>query len=84
MRLRRLTAAVAGIAIVAVLPAPAAAGRDTNSDRLSWTARSLGRQALPPNDGWAAAGAGTTGAAGTASRAACTRGWIAWNRDSTR
>ncbi|WP_348650019.1 pectate lyase [Solwaraspora sp. WMMA2080] len=61
MRLRRLTAAVAGIAIVAVLPAPAAAGRDTGSDRLSWTARSLGRQALPPNDGWAAAGAGTTG-----------------------
>ncbi|MFI6760578.1 polysaccharide lyase family 1 protein [Micromonospora sp. NPDC050417] len=59
MRLIRLTAALVGISI-AMVPATAvtAGGSD---DRLSWGARLLGRQALPANDGWAAAGPGTTG-----------------------
>ncbi|MDG4768322.1 pectate lyase [Solwaraspora sp. WMMD406] len=43
-----------------------AAGKDNDSDRLSWGARSLGRQVLPPNDGWAAAGPGTTGGSAAA------------------
>lgn len=64
MRLRRLTAAVVGVMLVAVLPGAAvAAGKGKDFDRLSWAARSLGRQALPANDGWAAAGPGTTGGA---------------------
>jgi len=60
MRLRRSTAVLVGVSLVALLPGTAvAAGRDF--DRPSWGARSLGRQALPANDGWASAGPGTTG-----------------------
>ncbi|MFV2019576.1 polysaccharide lyase family 1 protein [Micromonospora sp. LOL_023] len=62
--MRKMTAVVVGVALVAVLPGAAlAGGNDKNSDRLSWVARSLGRQVLPTNDGWAAAGPGTTGGA---------------------
>ncbi|MEU7847837.1 pectate lyase [Micromonospora parva] len=55
-----------GATVFAVLlgaaPAAAAASPDVPSaDRLSWTARHLGRQALPARDGWAADGPGTTG-----------------------
>ncbi|MFK3985295.1 polysaccharide lyase family 1 protein [Micromonospora sp. NPDC050397] len=59
MRLIRLTAVLVGISL-AVGPGTAvtAGGSD---DRLSWGARLLGRQVLPANDGWAAAGPGTTG-----------------------
>ncbi|MEJ3743054.1 pectate lyase [Actinomycetes bacterium KLBMP 9797] len=56
MRLRRLAAVTAGLALVAVAAGPASAG-----DELSWGARKLGRQVLPANDGWAASGPGTTG-----------------------
>lgn len=64
MRLSRLTAAVVGVSLV-VLPVTGASAGEKNTgrdrDRLSWGARLLGRQALPANDGWAAAGPGTTG-----------------------
>ncbi|MGW5580834.1 pectate lyase family protein [Micromonospora chokoriensis] len=51
-----------GATVVALLlgAAPAAAAPRPD-DRLSWSARQLGRQALPARDGWAAEGAGTTG-----------------------
>jgi pectate lyase len=60
MRAKRTAAVVAGLALVvgAPSPAPALAG---DTDRPSWGARQLGRQALPADDGWAAAGSGTTG-----------------------
>ncbi|MFY1696337.1 MULTISPECIES: pectate lyase family protein [unclassified Solwaraspora] len=62
-----MTAVVVGVALVAVLPATAAvAGAGRDSDRLSWAARHLGRQVLPANDGWAAAGPGTTGGSSAA------------------
>nr|MDT0663265.1 pectate lyase [Micromonospora sp. DSM 115978] len=64
MRLGRLTAVLVGVSL-AVVPATAVtAGGD--KDRLSWGARLLGRQALPANDGWAAAGPGTTGGSAAA------------------
>ncbi|MGI5213037.1 pectate lyase family protein [Plantactinospora sp. CA-290183] len=63
MRGNRVTAAVVGICVAtasgALAPTAAVAGGD--GDRPSWTARLLGRQALPAGDGWAAAGPGTTG-----------------------
>ncbi|MEV4822016.1 polysaccharide lyase family 1 protein [Micromonospora sp. NPDC049274] len=48
--------------------APTAASRSdsVSADRLSWSARQLGRQALPERDGWAAEGAGTTGGSAAA------------------
>lgn len=60
MQLRRLAAVVIGLGLVAVSGAgpsgPAlAAGGDHGGTR------SLGRQVLPANDGWAASGPGTTG-----------------------
>jgi len=70
MRSTRLTAAVVGSLVavasgVLVAPGPVgASGRD--ADRLSWGARLLGRQVLPANDGWAAAGPGTTGGSAAA------------------
>ncbi|MEV1012379.1 polysaccharide lyase family 1 protein [Micromonospora sp. NPDC049801] len=61
-----------GVLVVALLlvAAPAAAHPDVPpTDRLSWSARHLGRQALPERDGWAAEGDGTTGgSAATAER----------------
>ncbi|MEV1285946.1 polysaccharide lyase family 1 protein [Micromonospora sp. NPDC049679] len=57
--MRRLTAALVGISLVAVPGTALATERD--GERLSWGARSLGRQALPADDGWGAAGPGTTG-----------------------
>ena len=64
MRLSRLTAVVVGV-LLAALPVTDASARERNGgrdhDRLSWGARLLGRQVLPANDGWAAAGPGTTG-----------------------
>ncbi|WP_326562234.1 pectate lyase family protein [Micromonospora sp. NBC_01796] len=59
MRLIRLTAVLVGISL-AVVPGTAVTAGGSH-DRLSWGARLLGRQALPVNDGWAAAGPGTTG-----------------------
>ncbi|SCF13589.1 pectate lyase family protein [Micromonospora chokoriensis] len=48
-------------------PAAAAARPDSPAtDRLSWAARQLGRQALPARDGWAADGPGTTGGSAAA------------------
>ncbi|TBL26561.1 pectate lyase, partial [Verrucosispora sp. SN26_14.1] len=42
-------------------PATAHPGPTGGPDTLSVLARQIGRQALPTNDGWAAAGPGTTG-----------------------
>ncbi|MGW3890579.1 hypothetical protein ACWD69_17980 [Micromonospora chokoriensis] len=54
-----------GATVIAVLlgatPAVAARPDVPPADRLSWTARHLGRQALPERDGWAADDSGTTG-----------------------
>lgn len=57
-----LVAAPAGAAPRPDSPAAAVTGPDSPAaDRLSWSARHLGRQALPGRDGWAAEGAGTSG-----------------------
>ncbi|MEU7841011.1 polysaccharide lyase family 1 protein [Micromonospora sp. NPDC049114] len=61
-----MRAPLIGATVIAVLvgatPAAAAPRPDTSAaDRLSWSARHLGRQALPERDGWAAEGIGTTG-----------------------
>ncbi|MET8255072.1 polysaccharide lyase family 1 protein [Micromonospora sp. NPDC005197] len=61
-----MRAPLVGATVIAVLvgatPAAAAPRPDTSAaDRLSWSARHLGRQALPERDGWAAEGVGTTG-----------------------
>jgi pectate lyase len=65
MRAKRTAAVLVGLALVAGVPSTAqAAGSD--DDRLSWGARLLGRQVLPANDGWAAAGPGTTGGSAAA------------------
>jgi pectate lyase len=61
MRLGKLAAVGVGLALVGVPGSAAATGPE--GDELSWAARFIGRQALPPNDGWAAEGAGTTGGA---------------------
>ena len=63
MRLRVIFAAVAGACLAVVPTAFAAASHHSAklSDRLSLAARLLGKQALPSNDGWGAAGSGTTG-----------------------
>ncbi|MCZ7374597.1 pectate lyase family protein [Micromonospora sp. WMMC250] len=55
---RALTGATVVALLLGAAPAAAAARPD---DRLSWSARQLGRQALPARDGWAAEGTGTTG-----------------------
>ncbi len=52
-------AATLVVATLALVPGSAVAAPD--GDRLAPVARMLGRQALPPADGWAAAGPGTTG-----------------------
>ncbi|SDY09920.1 pectate lyase [Micromonospora pattaloongensis] len=64
MRRKMMSALLVGVSL-AVLPSAAATagGRD---DGLSRAARLLGRQALPANDGWGAAGPGTTGGAAAA------------------
>ncbi|WP_433124266.1 pectate lyase family protein [Micromonospora sp. CA-240977] len=60
-----MRAVLTGATVVALLlgAAPAAAARPDvpSTERLSWLARHLGRQALPERDGWAAEGPGTTG-----------------------
>ncbi|MDO3705186.1 pectate lyase [Micromonospora sp. C28SCA-DRY-2] len=61
-------AALAALILVAAPPpaaatAPPAAATAHADGQLSWAARQLGRQTLPPGDGWAAAGPGTTGGA---------------------
>jgi pectate lyase len=59
MRFSRLTAALVGFSLLAT-PGTALA-TSGSGDRLSRAARAVGRQVLPANDGWAAAGPGTTG-----------------------
>ncbi|MFY1615587.1 pectate lyase family protein [Micromonospora sp. WMMD736] len=66
-----MRAPLIGAAVIAVLvgatPAAAAPRPDTSAaDRLSWSTRHLGRQALPERDGWAADGTGTTGGSAAA------------------
>ncbi|MFI7334280.1 pectate lyase family protein [Micromonospora aurantiaca (nom. illeg.)] len=62
--MRTRTAAVAALAAALVLttaaPAPAAPGKPSRAAEL------IGRQTLPANDGWAAAGTGTTGGSAAA------------------
>jgi pectate lyase len=60
MRLHRLAAVLAALALVAA-PTTTALAREQSADGLYWGARLLGRQALSANDGWAAAAPGTTG-----------------------
>lgn len=64
MRRPGVVAALA-VATLALVPGAAVAEPDAtgSGDRLAPVARLLGRQALPPGDGWAAAGPGTTGGA---------------------
>ncbi|QKW14993.1 pectate lyase [Verrucosispora sp. NA02020] len=62
--MHRIAAGAALIILtLSAAPAPAAAhpGPTDGPDTLSVLARQIGRQALPTNDGWAAAGPGTTG-----------------------
>src|SRR5690349_18246977 len=64
--MRRIAAGAALIILtLTAAPTPAAAhpGPTGGADTLSALARQIGRQALPTNDGWAAAGPGTTGGA---------------------
>lgn len=63
MRNRRVTAAVATLALLAgtLIAGPAPAAAHGGDDGPSPIARLLARQALPDSDGWGSAGAGTTG-----------------------
>jgi pectate lyase len=65
MQKRRVTATIAGLALLAgtLVAGPAPAAADKGHDGPSWAARLLARQALPAGDGWGSAGAGTTGGA---------------------
>jgi pectate lyase len=63
MRKRRVTAAVAGLALLAgtLVAGPAPAVADRGHGGPSPLARLIAKQALPADDGWGSAGAGTTG-----------------------
>lgn len=65
MLIRRCIAVLVGACLV-VVPAASAGADGEQTDGLSWWARTLGRQVLPANDGWAAEGAGTTGGSAAA------------------
>lgn len=58
MRAKPTAAVVVGLAVAALVPAPAGATSGTDP---SWGARPLGRQVLARGDGWASSGPGTTG-----------------------
>jgi pectate lyase len=58
MRAKPTAAVVVGLALAAIVPAPAHAASGAEP---SWGARLLGRQVLAANDGWGASGPGTTG-----------------------
>ncbi|MEH1165105.1 polysaccharide lyase family 1 protein [Micromonospora sp. CPCC 205539] len=66
--MRRMFTGATVIALLLGAAAPAAAAAPASdahatTDPVSWSARHLGRQALPERDGWAAEGTGTTGGA---------------------
>jgi pectate lyase len=62
----RLTAATAGLIMALAGPGAAGAAAPAGDGPVPPGARLLGRQALPAGDGWAAAGAGTTGGSAAA------------------
>ncbi|WP_435205780.1 pectate lyase family protein [Micromonospora sp. bgisy143] len=61
-----LVGAMALALLLVGAPAAASHSDSTAPDRLPWSARHLGGQALPERDGWAAEGVGTTGGSAAA------------------